>query len=76
MGHMGESFMLFEDDPRDIVLNWVIDDGIQTRGNRDLLFSEKFKFASVACVPHAKFGLVTFVNFYGYRYPLTPALPS
>lgn len=64
--------MLFEDDPRDIVLGWVIDDGVKTRGNRDLLFSPKFKFASVGCVAHEKFRVVTFVNFYGYRWPDQP----
>lgn len=67
MGHIGESFMLFEDDPLSIVLNWVIDDGVKTRGNRDLLFSEKFKFVSVGVMAHDKFKLVTFANFYGYR---------
>ena len=67
LGHMGESFFLYENDPSEIVMNLIIDDGVITRGNRNMIFSSKFKFVSVGCVLNAKFRLITELNYFGYR---------
>lgn len=57
--------MVGEEDKKHIVMNWLIDDGVSNRANRDLIIDDRFEYVAVGCQFHKKFGLVTFANFFG-----------
>ena len=65
MGHFGEAIMVGEKDPKEIILNWIIDDGVNNRGNRDLILDDRFDYVAFGCQMHKSFGLVTFVQLFG-----------
>ncbi len=49
-------------DPRSVVRQLIVDDGVARRGHRALVFSAQYRFAGAACAPHAGFGAVCAVD--------------
>lgn len=65
MGMMAENLSFGWKDPKEVVMQMVIDDGIKTRGHRSSLFSTEFSHFGVASGPHKLYHHMTVVNFYG-----------
>ena len=61
----GEAIGYGPTDPRRVVLNLIVDDGVANRGHRKLLFSPDFHVAGAAFGPHAGFGHVCVIDFAG-----------
>lgn len=49
-------------DPRSVVRQLIVDDGVARRGHRTLVFSAHYRFAGAACASHAGFGAVCAVD--------------
>lgn len=49
-------------DPRSVVRQLIVDDGVARRGHRLLVFSGHYRFAGVACGPHATYGAMCVVD--------------
>lgn len=49
-------------DPRSVVRQLIVDDGVARRGHRLLVFSGQYRFAGVACGPHATYGAMCVVD--------------
>lgn len=49
-------------DPRSVVRQLIVDDGVARRGHRLLVFSGQYRFAGVACGPHVTYGAMCVVN--------------
>jgi hypothetical protein len=49
----------------DIVTTLLIDDGVEDRSNRTLLFNKDAKYVGVACVPKDLFGVLTVIDVIG-----------
>jgi uncharacterized protein YkwD len=49
-------------DPRSVVRQLIVDDGVARRGHRALVFSGVYHFAGVACGPHATYGAMCVVD--------------
>jgi hypothetical protein len=52
-GMSGEAISFGLEEPEDIVIELVVDDGVPSRAHRALLLNPQFHFAGVACVPHS-----------------------
>ena len=48
---------------REVVLQQIIDDGVSTRGHRKNLLNEKINAVGVACGPHAKYEIMSVLDF-------------
>ncbi|MFZ2951020.1 MAG: CAP domain-containing protein, partial [Desulfuromonadaceae bacterium] len=62
---IGENIGYGPKDPRDMVMQLIIDDGVPDRGHRTNTFSTDFTTAGVACGPHPRFGNMCVVDFAG-----------
>jgi uncharacterized protein YkwD len=64
-GRIGENIFYGPGDARQVVMNLIIDDGVQDRGHRKNIFSRAFARAGAACGPHPLFGTVCVIDFAG-----------
>jgi uncharacterized protein YkwD len=62
-GVIGENIAYGPSDPRRLVMQLIIDDGVPDRGHRKNLYNSKFNSAGVACGPHPDFGTMCVINF-------------
>jgi len=60
-GQMQQYLALMNNSPREIVLEWILDDGNQNGEHRNLLFSNEFKFIGIASGPHKDHQRITCV---------------
>lgn len=65
VGNLAENLSFGWKDPREVVMQMIVDDGLPTRGHRQSLFSGEFAQVGVASGPHKLYNHVTVVNFYG-----------
>ena len=61
----GEAIGYGPEDPRRVVLNLIVDDGVPGRGHRKSLFNPEFHVAGAACGPHATYGHLCVIDFAG-----------
>lgn len=62
-GKIGENIFFSIDDPRQIVYQWVIDDGSSNRPNRTTMMNSAFTTVGIAHGPHTKYSFMTIVTF-------------
>ena len=62
---IGENISYGPDDPRWVVMQLIIDDGVGGRGHRRNIFEPLFRRGGVACGPHERFGTVCVTDFAG-----------
>jgi uncharacterized protein YkwD len=62
-GVIGENITYGPSDPRRLVMQFIIDDGVTDRGHRKNLYISQFKSAGIACGPHPEFGTMCVVDF-------------
>jgi uncharacterized protein YkwD len=69
--HGAFSMMMAEDisygyaNPREVVLQLIVDSGVPSRGHRANIFNPVFREAGVACGPHRVYGAMCVVDFAG-----------
>ncbi|MFH1029574.1 MAG: CAP domain-containing protein [Pseudomonadota bacterium] len=63
--HIAENIGYGPDDPRNMVMQLIISDGVPDRGHRMNTFSMAFNTAGVACGPHPEFESMCVINFAG-----------
>lgn len=73
--YVAETITYGPGDAATVVRQFIVDDGVPTRGHRGLLFSTMFRFAGVGCGAHATFGNVCVVD-YGTTPDGRPQLPQ
>ncbi|MGB3222580.1 MAG: CAP domain-containing protein [Desulforhopalus sp.] len=62
-GVIGENIAYGPSDPRRMVMQLIIDDGVPDRGHRKNMYNSQFDSAGIACGPHPDFGTMCVINF-------------
>jgi len=62
---VGENIAYGNDTTREVVLSFIIDDGVASRGHRQNLFNPEFHRVGVACGAHAKYGSACVITLAG-----------
>ena len=62
-GKMRESTDFGSVNPQLVVMNLLVDDGNESRSNRDLIFREDFTVFGVACQPHDDLGAINLIIY-------------
>lgn len=53
------------EDPRQVVISLLVDDGVASRGHRRTLFDPALRVAGVGCGPHAEYRQVCVIDYAG-----------
>jgi uncharacterized protein YkwD len=62
---IGENIVYQSDSAREIVLGWLVDDGVASRGHRRNLLSQGYKFIGVAIGEKSNYGSMCVLTFAG-----------
>lgn len=62
-GFVGETIDFGANTGRQIVIDFLVDDGVSSRGHRDNLLKPSFRFAGVSVGAHAKDGTMAVIDF-------------
>lgn len=62
---IGENIIYSPIDPREMVMQLIIDDGVPERGHRTNLFSQAFEVVGIFCGPHPRFEGMCVMEFAG-----------
>lgn len=73
--YVGEGIWYGNGDAGAVVRSLIVDDGVRSRGHRELLFKADFRFAGVGCGAHRRFGEICVVDFAGTA-DGSPVLPE
>ena len=60
---VAENIYYGSSNPRDIVLQLIIDDGVEGRGHRLNIFNSDYRVVGIGCGPHAQFDMMCVMNF-------------
>jgi hypothetical protein len=60
---MGENIFSGRLNAEEIVIMWIVDDGIYDRSHRDIVLSRWYESAGTACGPHARYGQMCVADF-------------
>ena len=63
--YIGEALSFGPDNPRDVVVDLLIDDAVADRGHRELLLNPKFRHVGVACGKHAIYRTMCAIDLAG-----------
>lgn len=63
--YVGESISYGFDEPDDVVMQMIVDDGVPRRGHRALLFAKNYRFAGVGCGEHPQYRFMCVVDLSG-----------
>ncbi|MES2895737.1 MAG: CAP domain-containing protein [Pseudomonadota bacterium] len=64
-GLTAESLSYGYDNPRDVVIQLVVDSGVPGRGHRKDIFRRSYQAAGIACGPHAVHGAMCVIDYAG-----------
>ncbi|MBK9796534.1 MAG: CAP domain-containing protein [Holophagaceae bacterium] len=62
-GTIGENIGTLEEDPRQVVIQLLVDDGVPGRGHRLNLFNPDFHQAGAGRAPHREYRVVTVIDY-------------
>lgn len=62
-GRIGENIAYGPGDPRGMVMQLIINDGVPNRGHRKNIFRRSFAVAGVSCAPHPRYGNLCVMDF-------------
>ena len=62
---IGENIAYGFQDPRDVIIQLIVDDGVKDRGHRTNIFNPNYRIAGVACAPHPKFRHICVLTYGG-----------
>ncbi len=60
---IAENIGTFEEDPRQVVIQLLVDDGVPSRGHRHNLFNPNLHQAGAGSAPHRDFRVVTVIDY-------------
>lgn len=64
-GLVAENISTLEEDPRQVVIQLLVDDGVPSRGHRHNLFNPDLHQAGVGSAPHRDYRVVTVIDYAG-----------
>ncbi len=64
-GTIAESISFGRNNPRDVLIRLIIDDGYADRGNRNNIFEKEFQVTGVACGDDEKYTFVCVIDYAG-----------
>ncbi|WP_306591708.1 CAP domain-containing protein [Geothrix sp. 21YS21S-4] len=62
-GLIAENIATYEDDPRQVVLQLIIDDGVASRGHRRSLFNPDLHQAGAGVAPHRQYRTIIVIDY-------------
>ncbi len=62
-GTVAENIGTLEVDPRQVVIQLLVDDGVPDRGHRHNLFNPELHVAGAGCAPHRDYRVVTVIDY-------------